>query len=352
MASPPVAVLEDPRYRLHEPPADHPEAPDRLRAVAAAVAARSEELLCLQAREAEDSELLAVHSRAHVEQLATAGGDALRRLDPDTYASRHSERVARLAAGGAIEAARAVVRGAARAAFAAVRPPGHHAEAERAMGFCLYNNVAVAARALQREEGVERVLILDWDVHHGNGVQELFAAERDVLYFSLHQFPWYPGTGAAGEVGHGAGVGSTWNVPLRAGCGDVEYGHVLRRVAVPIARDFRPEVVLVSCGFDAHRDDPLGGMAVSAAGFSDLGRVVRALADELCGGRLVLVLEGGYAETGLREGCGAVLDALLAEDGAAPPDPPPLDAQSPVYAAIEALRAAHPGHPSAFGALP
>jgi acetoin utilization deacetylase AcuC-like enzyme len=191
-----------------------------------------------------------------------------------------------------------------------VRPPGHHAEAQRAMGFCLFNNVAIAARALRRD-GVQRVLVLDWDVHHGNGTQHLFEEDPDVLFLSTHQFPFYPGTGDFVEAGRGRGEHATVNVPLPPGCGDAEYAGVLRRVLVPIALAFRPELILVSCGFDAHRDDPLASMQLTRAGYAEMTRIVRALADEVCGGRVALVLEGGYAPSGLHDGTSAVLDALL-----------------------------------------
>jgi acetoin utilization deacetylase AcuC-like enzyme len=222
--------------------------------------------------------------------------------------------VAELAAGGLVDLCSAVVRGDAATGLAAVRPPGHHAESSRAMGFCLYNNVAVAARALQAELGGPRVLILDWDVHHGNGTQHTFEDDPSVLYFSTHQFPYYPGTGDFGEIGLGRGAGTTVNVPMPAGCGDAEYVGVMQRLLLPVARWFRPELILVSCGFDAHRDDPLAAMEVSREGFGAMAALVRSAADDLCGGRLVFALEGGYAPTGLAEGTAAVLDAVLAPD--------------------------------------
>jgi acetoin utilization deacetylase AcuC-like enzyme len=308
-----IAVLDDARYREHRSPHGHPERPERLAAVGEAIAARRERLLELPVRPATPEEILAVHPRAHLEGIEAAALRAPAHLDADTFVSPASYEVALLAAGGAIEAARAVARGDADAAFAAVRPPGHHAEADRAMGFCLFNNVAIAARAL-RADGIERILILDWDVHHGNGTQHLFEDDRDVLYFSTHQFPFYPGTGDFGEAGRGAGLGATVNVPLPGGCGDGEYVGALRRLLAPVARSFRPQLILVSCGFDAHRDDPLASMEVTLSGFNELAGTVRALADDLCGGRVAFVLEGGYAPRGLREGAGAVLDALLAPE--------------------------------------
>jgi acetoin utilization deacetylase AcuC-like enzyme len=313
-----VGIVEDARFREHRGPTGHPERPERLLAVAEAIAPRRPALVALSPRPATEEEILRVHARPHLDRVVEASGQAPVYLDPDTYLCPASLAVAELAAGGTTDLARAVARGALGSGLAAVRPPGHHAEESRAMGFCLFNNVAIAARALQAEEGVDRILILDWDVHHGNGTQRSFEDDRSVLYFSTHQFPYYPGTGDAHEVGIGAGRGATVNVPMPAGCGDREYIGAFQRLLVPVARAFRPEILLVSCGFDAHRADPLAAMEVSAAGFQALSRIVRRLADELCGGRVVLVLEGGYSATGLREGVSAVLDTLLEPEPALP----------------------------------
>jgi acetoin utilization deacetylase AcuC-like enzyme len=318
-----IGVVEDPRYREHRGPDGHPERPERLAAVAEALDAHRHALVPVGPRPAHDDELLRVHGRAHLDLVAHAARRAPAQLDPDTYVGPRSHEVALLAAGASVDLARAVVRGDVAAGLAAIRPPGHHAEAGRAMGFCLFNNVAVAARALQAEQGVERVLVVDWDVHHGNGTQHVFEADPSVLYFSTHQFPYYPGTGASGEIGVGRGEGATVNVPLPAGCGDAEYVGVFQRVLAPVARGFRPDVILVSAGFDAHRDDPLAAMEVSADGFAGMASIVRRLADELCAGRLVCVLEGGYAASGLRDGAGALLDAL------GPLDAPPLPSVVP-----------------------
>jgi acetoin utilization deacetylase AcuC-like enzyme len=218
--------------------------------------------------------------------------------------------VALLAAGATADLALRVARGEARRGFALVRPPGHHAESSEAMGFCLFNNVAVAARALTAEAGVQRIAIVDWDVHHGNGTQHLFEAERDVLFVSLHQFPLYPGTGALGEQGSGPGEGSTVNFPLPPGCGDPEYAAVFGGVVLPILEEFRPEVILVSAGFDAHEQDPLAQMRVTSAGFRWLAERLCALADDVCGGRVVLALEGGYDLDALGESVYGVVTAL------------------------------------------
>jgi acetoin utilization deacetylase AcuC-like enzyme len=319
-----VGVVEDPRFRAHRAPFDHPERPERLLPVHEAIAARAGELRPMAARAAEDEELLLAHGPAHLQQVRDAVDHGRGQLDADTYVCAESLAVARLAAGSAADLACAVARGELAAGFAAVRPPGHHAEPDRPMGFCLFNNIAVAARALQRSERLDRILIVDWDVHHGNGTQARFEEDPSVLFFSTHQFPYYPGTGAAGERGRGRGEGETVNVPLPAASGDAEYVGAFQRLLVPVALRFRPEMIIVSAGFDAHREDPLASMEVSEAGFRGLAGIVRSLADELCGGRMVCVLEGGYAEASLREGTRALLDVLLASE--APPLPAAVEA--------------------------
>jgi acetoin utilization deacetylase AcuC-like enzyme len=309
-----VGVIQDFRYREHRAPEGHPERPDRLTAVEEAIASRVESLSALAPRQAEDEEILRVHQRTHLESISAAVTRAPTQLDPDTYVSPRSLEVARLAAGASIDLARAVARGDLSGGLAAVRPPGHHAEAHRAMGFCLFNNVAIAAAALRAEEGVERILILDWDVHHGNGTQRIFEEDPNLLYFSTHQYPFYPGTGSLDEAGIGRGEGATINVPLPAGCNDDVYQGALQRILVPVALAFRPEILLISAGFDAHRDDPLAGMRVGEEGFAAMASIVRSLADEVCDSRIAYFLEGGYALSGLREGTGAVLDATVSPE--------------------------------------
>jgi len=313
-----TAVVEDPRFLDHSGPSGHPERPERLIAVRDALAPRRDRFESLAPRPATPDEIRRIHGPEHLERLARACARAPAQLDADTYVCSQSLDIALLAAGSSIDLVRSIAAGSARAGLAAIRPPGHHAESDRAMGFCLINNVAVAARALQAEDGVERVLILDWDVHHGNGTQHSFEDDPSVLYVSTHQFPYYPGTGAASETGHGRGAGYTINVPMPAGCGDAEYVGVCQRILVPAARRFRPDFMLVSCGFDAHADDPLADMQLSGDGFAAMAAIVRQLAEELCGGRVAFLLEGGYALSGVREGTAAVLDSILA------PTPPEL----------------------------
>jgi len=293
-------IVRDPRFREHVPLQRHPERPERLVAIDRALDSTRHALRVLEPREATDEELLAAHERDYLDALGACVGSS-RQLDPDTYCSPRSVETARLAAGSLVEAALRVARGDAKRAFAALRPPGHHAERAAPMGFCLFNNIVVAARALLAGTGVERIAIVDWDVHHGNGTQHAFEAERDVLFASLHQFPFYPGTGALDEQGQQGGLGATLNVPLPAGCGDAEYGLLFDTVLEPALLAFKPEIILVSAGFDAHERDPLGGMNVTTRGFGLFAERLCAVADHTCEGRIVLALEGGYDLDALAE---------------------------------------------------
>jgi acetoin utilization deacetylase AcuC-like enzyme len=257
-------------------------------------------------------ELVAVHDPAYVDSLGTLAGQHAR-LDEDTALSPRSWDAALLAAGGAVKAVESVFSGAAANAFVWARPPGHHAEARTAMGFCLFNNVAVAAAA-GRRLGAQRVLIVDWDVHHGNGTQHMFEQRRDVLTMSSHQFPHYPGTGAPDEIGRGEGAGFVVNAALPAGQSDADYGAVFEDLFLPIAEAYRPDLVLVSAGFDAHRADPLGDMNVTERGFAAMCTAVRRIAEDHAQGRLVLLLEGGYDLEGLVGSSRACLEVLAGRD--------------------------------------
>ncbi len=306
-------LVRHPRFREHAPRGSHPECPERLDAIDRALEPLQDELRAIEPRPATDEEVLRSHSRSHLDALsALEGRDA--RIDPDTYSSPRSLEVARLAAGSLGDAALAVARGEAPSAFAALRPPGHHAGQSRAMGFCLLNHVAIAAEALRQEARLERIAIVDWDVHHGNGTQQLFETERDVLYISTHQYPFYPGTGALEERGLGKALGATVNLPLPAGSGDAEYGQVFDELIVPVLRKFHPELILVSAGFDAHSRDPLGSMNVTTGAFGLFTARVRAVAEEACGGRLVIALEGGYDLDALGASVAEVARVLLAPE--------------------------------------
>ena len=326
----------------HRAPAGHPERPARAEAVrdalqAAGIAARGKHI---PIRAASDEELARVHGAAHLENLATTVAGATGWLDPDTYYSTGSWDAARAAAGSASQLATDVLAGALSRGLAVVRPPGHHATRERAMGFCLLNNVAVAAAAA-RAAGAARVAIVDWDVHHGNGTQDIFWDDPSVLYTSVHQYPYYPGTGAPTEIGGERARGATVNVGLPSGCGDADYAAVFDHVLVPALVRFKPDLLLISAGFDAFVHDPLAGMRVTHAGFAAMARRLRRVADRLCGGRVVAVLEGGYDLDGLAGGMTAVLGAL-ADDAADHVAPlAPLPASPVARAAIAGTLAAH-----------
>ena len=305
----PLAVVQDPRFLDHEVPSGHPERPERIGAVAAALSRIAQPPLLVPARQACDDEILHSHDAAHLEQLAAARGRHFR-FDADTSSGPRSVDTARLAAGSTIDLALGVAGGKFRRGFALVRPPGHHAERSAAMGFCLLNQIAMAVHALRAETGIERIAVVDFDVHHGNGTQHILETDRDALFVSTHQFPFYPGTGALSEQGREAGAGATVNLPLPAGSGDTEYQLVFDAVITPLIREFSPELILVSAGFDAHASDPLGGMEVSTDGFGWIVRTLCQLADECCSGRLVFTLEGGYDLTALSDCVASAIDIL------------------------------------------
>lgn len=341
MATPRIRIATDPRFLDHHTPEGHPEREERLVAVEAALTPVSDALERIAPRPADPDELRSFHGESMLRRLEATRGGRGGRFDADTHWSAHSFDVACLAAGASIDLVDASLRDVSPRGFAAVRPPGHHAEADRAMGFCLLNNVAIATRVAQMRHGRPRILIFDWDVHHGNGTQHGFESDPDVFYVSTHQFPYYPGTGLFREVGEGAGLGTTLNVPMPAGCGDTEYVGVVDRIVARAARAFRPDLMLVSCGFDAHRDDPLASMEVSGAGYLAMAMRLRALAEEICRGRIVYVLEGGYSSSGLREGTGAVLESLLAPHAAALSEAPPLVPGSTLASLVERVVAVH-----------
>jgi acetoin utilization deacetylase AcuC-like enzyme len=294
----------------------------------------------VEPRQATDEDLARIHTRDYIDSIKAIRGRAAM-LDPDTFVSPESDDVARIGAGAALAAVDHVLDTGSRdtRAIAMVRPPGHHAEADRAMGFCIYNNIAVAA-AWARARGLQRVAIVDYDVHHGNGTQSSFYDDPFVLFVSSHQFPFYPGTGAGTETGKGAGLGFTVNLPLEAGATDADYDLVYANAVVPVLQEFRPELILVSAGFDAHQDDPLAGMRMTAEGYRAISSRLITAADELCEGRIVFVTEGGYNTAALAQCLQVLIDA--AHNGLAQRNTPPsIGDTRRGSAAIAQLRHAH-----------
>ncbi|MCP4683212.1 MAG: histone deacetylase [Desulfobacterales bacterium] len=317
-----TGIVKDSRYMDHRPGAGHPESHRRLEVIYSML--EDPDMMGqfkeVPVRRAEDDELLLVHSPEYIDMVAATDGKDYQSLDPDTSTSPGSYKAALLAAGGVCQAISMVMSGELDNAFALVRPPGHHAERNRAMGFCLFNNVAIGARYAQEFQNVKRVLIIDWDLHHGNGTQHSFEEDPSILYFSTHQYPYYPGTGSFAESGRGDGEGFIVNVPLSYGYGDGEYMGIFDRILKPIALEFNPELILVSAGFDIHENDPLGGMSVTPRGFAGLTRSIMNVADECCGGKLLMTLEGGYDLKGLEHSVKTVLKELAGMSETRPED--------------------------------
>ena len=304
-----LTIVTSDRFADHLTPPGHPERLERaevMQVVAAEFRQRGGDVR--EPRAATEAEIARVHGREYISLISETSGRATA-LDADTFTSPDSYEVALLAAGAAIASVEHVLDGSGRRALAMVRPPGHHAERNRPMGFCLFNNIAIAA-AHARSVGVSRVAIVDYDVHHGNGTQWTFYEDPAVLFISSHQYPYYPGTGAAADVGTGEGAGFTINLPMDAGSTDADYELAYNAIAFPILRQFRPELILISAGFDALEDDPLGGMRVSVEGFARLTGALTGIADECCEGRVVAITEGGYDLSGLASCLRAVIPVL------------------------------------------
>jgi len=295
-----TGIVKDQRYLEHVMVPGHPESPERLRVIYQML--EEEEMRnrfeAVKPRAATRGEIEMVHSSDYVNLIASTAGKACTRLDGDTSTCAKSYEAALWAAGGSLELIKSVVEKKLDNGFALVRPPGHHAEQDRAMGFCLFNNIAIGARYAIRNFSLQRILIVDWDVHHGNGTQHSFYEDSKVLYFSIHRYGlFYPGTGAAREVGKGMGEGFTVNVPLSTRCGDADYGNIFQKFLKPIALEYQPQLVLVSAGFDTHGDDPLGGMEVTERGFARMTQILMEIAEATAGGKLAIILEGGYDVT-------------------------------------------------------
>ncbi len=329
-----LTVFTDARMGAHLPGASHPESPARLIAIEHAL--KDDPLIEWRApKPVRVEDILRVHPPeywASIERLDGCHGA----VDADTVVSPGTVTAALLAAGSAVDAVNAVVAGSAAKSFALVRPPGHHAEPERPMGFCFLSNVAIAVEAARAEAGCERVLIIDWDVHHGNGTERAFYERDDVLFISVHQSPLYPGSGHLGDIGTGRGLGYTVNLPLPAGAGDAVYWLVFQEIIRPIAHAFRPDLVVVSAGFDAHQNDPLAAMQVTSDGFALMCDVAKQIADEDAGGRLALVLEGGYHLPSLADSVRACTQVC---HGMTVPTPPQITSEDRFI--LESLRRQH-----------
>lgn len=344
MAAPTTIYATHPRYVEHDFPG-HPERADRIRAVwqgldESGLAARMQPL---RARAIETDLALTVHTDEYLNLLRRiSAASRITFLDADTYAGADALTIAMLSAGGVVGAVDRVLSGAADNGLAAIRPPGHHAMPDHAMGFCLLGNVAIAAEYARNRYAINRVLIVDYDVHHGNGTEAMFYDDPSVLYISTHQYPFYPGTGAATDTGSGPGEGYTVNIPLPAGSGDAHYATVFDQVVWPSAERFRPELILVSVGFDAYWADPLAGMLLTLTGYSHLADEVVRMAQRLCDGKVVFALEGGYDLDALRHGVSNVARTLLGEPTEDPLGAPPgTDPDPDITALLALLRKLH-----------
>ncbi|MFH1090748.1 MAG: histone deacetylase [Pseudomonadota bacterium] len=306
-----TGIVRDELFIEHNPGQWHPESPVRLQTIYNLLDSRDRpEVATLTRRFANKEEITLVHLPGHYRVIAETDGKSHGYLDADTQTSPSSFKAALAAAGGLISLTDRVLEGELDNGFAIVRPPGHHAEANRAMGFCLFNNVAIAAAYALECKGLSRVMIVDWDLHHGNGTQHSFYSDPRVLYFSTHQFPFYPGTGSLGETGRGKGLGYTVNVPLSWGHSDEDYVSIFQKLVVPLVRSYQPELILVSAGFDIYHGDPLGEMRVSSEGFAAMTRLLKTAAEEVCRGRLIFTLEGGYHIEGQASGVDQVINVL------------------------------------------
>jgi acetoin utilization deacetylase AcuC-like enzyme len=309
-----AGLVFDDRMILHDPGPEHPESPDRFRALKRVFNEMKmrDRMTPIAPRMATEDDLHLVHTRHYLEVVKhDVRRKAISLSTGDTGLGQHSLECAELAAGMAMAAVDEVFTTQVKRAFAAVRPPGHHATASRGMGFCIFNNAAIAARYARKAYGVDRILIADWDVHHGNGTQDIFYSDPGVFFFSTHQWPWYPGTGAADETGDGAGVGTTMNCPFPAGSGKAEILGAFRKKLIPVMRDYKPELVILSAGFDSRRGDPLGRFTLGDGDFRELTSIALEIADSHCQGRVVSLLEGGYSLEGLTRAVAAHVETLV-----------------------------------------
>lgn len=315
-----TGILWDALFLKHDTGLTHPESKERLLSIRQGLQSypHLKDLKQQSLRPATETELRLVHPVSYIRNIQRNTNKPFTYLDPDTVVCEASYEVAIHAVGGILQMIDSLMSGEIDNGFAFVRPPGHHAEPERAMGFCLFSNVALGAAYALKQFGMERILVVDFDVHHGNGTQKTFYHRQDVLFISTHQFPLFPGTGALSEIGSASGKGFTLNFPLPAGTGDTSYGLLFEKIILPIAKAYRPQLMLVSAGFDAHMEDPLAGMRVTPFGFTSIAHQLKMLADTVCQGKILLVLEGGYHLEGLQESVLRVLDQLCGHPGSVP----------------------------------
>jgi len=307
-----TAIVKDDRFIKHSAGDYHPESPDRLIAIYKKIEPLSEKLSLIKTREAKREELLEVHSERYIELIEKLRGRDFS-LDADTSGNSYSAEAAFLAAGSSVDITTAIMKGAFDNGFALIRPPGHHAENSRAMGFCIFNNIAIAAANLIRNGLAMRVLIVDWDIHHGNGTQHAFYGRDDILYFSTHLYPYYPGTGYFDESGEGKGVGYTINAPLTSHKGDDDFLYIFKELLSTVCERFAPDIILISAGYDIYYKDPLGSMRVNEEGFFRFTEFFKHLANKYCNNRLCLFLEGGYNIEGLANSVYRTIESLLSD---------------------------------------
>ncbi len=311
-----TGIVKDPIYLKHDMGAYHPESPRRLEVIYQMIDEMDSNYNITQVgpREANEEEICLGHDLAYIRNIASTSGKTRTYLDPDTSTSADSWKAAAMAVGGIFNLIDSLIKGELRNGFALVRPPGHHAENTRAMGFCLFNNIALAARYALNIEGINKVAVVDWDLHHGNGTQNCFYDDPSVLFISMHQYPHYPGSGSLMEAGTGSGEGYTVNIPMPAGAGDPDYLIVFHDLVQPILESYDPDLILVSAGFDAHLSDPLGAMRVTEAGYVEMIRILMNIASKVCSDKLALTLEGGYDLSALRESVKLILIELASYD--------------------------------------
>lgn len=307
------AIVYHPDYLTHKTGLDHPESPDRLKAVIRRLDETGflKKLILIEPNPAREEEILLVHSKRHFEAIKNAWDNGGTTLTPDTPISEESYRIALLAAGGVLTGIDKIMAKEIDNGMALVRPPGHHATPDKAMGFCLFNNVAIGAKYLQKKYGIAKVLIVDWDLHHGNGTQDAFYEDPTVLYFSIHQYPHYPGTGSAREKGEGKGAGFTINVPVMGDTPADEFMKKFKDALYDKAIEFSPDFILISAGFDAHKDDPLGNLMLTEASYAEMTKIILDIANTCCQGRVLSALEGGYNLNALAISVEAHLRAMI-----------------------------------------